>query len=116
MSGDEYPGPGELSRQVREVLVRFETLGARLETQFVRADIFQLWRQKLEEDLKELIANKERDHKELEKSAQTERDHLVKRISDLEDNVKWFVRLVLGFVLLAVIGAAITLGKGGGAN
>lgn len=115
MSEEQYPGIAELARQVRDVLVRFETLGARLETQFVRADIFQLWLQSFQQDLKDLTATKEKEHKELAERDKSERDHLTKRVSDLEDNIKWVVRLVIGFILLGILGAALTFTKGGGA-
>lgn len=103
MTGEGSPGLGELARQVRDVLVRFETLGARLEQQFVRVDIFQLSQKSLEQDIRDAETKSSKDN-----------ERLSERVRSLEDNLKWVVRLLVSFVLLGVLGMAFTFGKGGG--
>lgn len=117
MSENESPGVGELSRQVRDVLVRFEGLATRLETQFVRSDNFNLYKQLVDQSIKQLqdvvvqLARAEK-VEDLEESMKYKADTaavntLSKRVDDLEDGKKWITRLVLGFIILGVLGAVL---------
>lgn len=119
---------GELSRLVRDVLVRFEGLAARLETQFVRSDNFELYKQLVDQALRSLqdasagFASKNGTadkFKDIEsdiagKVGKSDYDALCKRVADLEDDKKWLIRLVLGFVFLGVLGAVYTVSRAGG--
>ena len=136
----DTPGIGELSRQVRDVLVRFEGLATRLETQFVRNDNFNLYKQLVDQAIFNLqgtvaamaradkLADVEGDmakkadvnyvtglNKRVEtKAAKDVVDALVKRVDDLEDDRKWLIRLVIGFIILAVLGAVFAVSQGAG--
>lgn len=121
------PGLGELSRQVRDVLVRFEKLATQLESQFVRRDIYEWQRSQIESsvktldaDLKELERTAEANLKDLRGKIETERvtkdSHvtLEGRVKSLEDNLRWVVRAVLLFVIVGILASAIVFNKPGG--
>lgn len=122
--GQGAPGLGELSRQVRDVLVRFEGLAARLETQFVRSDIFILYKENLDRELRRLARvvddiedkmDKMPSADKLDKLATVESVKTLEgRVGWLEDNLKWIVRLVLGFVVMGILAAVIVFGKPAG--
>jgi hypothetical protein len=113
---------------VRDVLVRFEGLAARLETQFVRADIFEFYKTQIQAELtrlsdavsraadKVIIAERLKDTSDdIEKKASKgELESLSKRVSDLEDDKKWLTRIILGFVVAGVLGAAFLVNKASG--
>ena len=115
MPTDEGPGIGELSRQVRDVLSRFEGLAARLEQQFVRADNFAYYRQLVDQALATLQSTV-KDLNDAIKKLPTDNEFaaLENRVSELEDDKKWLTRLVLGFIILGVVGAVFALQKAGG--
>lgn len=123
-NGDEGIGIGELSRQVRDVLVRFEGLAARLENQFVRADNFAYYRQlvdaaiaALQETVKRLATSEQVKNLASDVDQMATKDYverLEKRVGDLEDDKKWLVRLVLGFIVLGVLGAVFAVTKAQG--
>ena len=81
---DGGPTIGELSRQVSGALIRMEATVSKLETQYVSRELFNLW--------------------------QNTTDN---RLRQLEDNNKWLVRLVIGFVIAGILGALFTLSGGG---
>lgn len=124
MSDGESPGVGELSRQVRDVLVRFEGLATRLETQFVRSDNFNLYKQLVDQaiaNLQALVATLARADKVedlerdmIDKASSSSVDALTKRVNDLEDDKKWLTRLVIGFIILGVLGAVFAVSQGAG--
>lgn len=105
------PGLGELSRQVRDVLVRFSELAVKLETQFVRADIFGLYQKHVERELQSV----DREVADIKADDERERKHLAARVASLEDNQKWLVRIVIAFVILGALGVAFGLKNAGGA-
>lgn len=112
--GQDNPGLGELSRQVRDVLVRFEALAARLESQFVRSDLYGLYQKNVEQDLKDLSAICTKATTDLDSKLTREMSHLSERVRSLEDNQKWLVRLIVSFVVLGVLAAAIGFQKANG--
>lgn len=117
--------PGELGRLVRDVLVRFEGLAARLETQFVRTDNFDLYKQLVDNAIKQLqtavstaadkavVNDRLRDlDVELDKrSSKSQVDDLAKRVGELEDDKKWLVRVVVLFVITMVLTGAVAVSK-----
>ena len=106
---DSPPGVGELSRQVREVLGRFEGLANKLEANFVNKDIFKLYSDGVTRELEHVS-------KALDMQVQAEKernDQLEKRISKLEGNVTWVVRIVIAAVIVALL-AGIGISKAGG--
>lgn len=115
------PGVGELSRQVREVLARFEQLVNKLETQFVNKDFFRLYTDGVEREIKHL-RQAQADLKQdagksvdtLERAEKDRNDQLEKRIAQLEGNITWIVRIVLAAIVVAVL-AAVGFSKSGGA-
>lgn len=124
MGDHDTPGIGELSRQVRDVLLRFEGLATRLETQFVRSDNFNLYKQLVDQSIAGLestiqsLARKDRlDAVEDDLDDKCDKatvNALTRRVDDLEDGKKWLTRLVVGFIILGVLGAIFTLSQGPG--
>lgn len=117
------PGLGELSRLVRDVLMRFENLATKLETQFVNKDIFKLYSDGVARELEHLVtrmnATDTSTAKALDLSVAAEKERneqLERRISKLEAHLTWVVRVVAAAVILAVL-AAVGIGRikaGGG--
>lgn len=118
-----HPGLAELSRLVRDVLQRFESLATKLESQFVNKDIFKLYSDGVARELEHLVSrmnSTDSSHaKALELAVAAERERneqLENRISKLESNITWIVRIVVAAVILAVL-AAVGIGRvkaGGG--
>lgn len=119
----EAVGIGELSRQVQQVLMRFEGLATRLETQFIRKETYDLYKQlvdqaisSLQEHVKNLsTAEATRNlREEVErKASKGQVEGLEQRVTELEDDRKWLIRLVLGFIVLSILGAIFVVSKGG---
>lgn len=120
--GDDGVGVGELSRQVQEVLMRFERLAAGLESQFVRKDTYTVYQQLVDQAIRNLQGTVGKlATLETASSLKSEVDGkasdgalkgLEQRVSELEDDRKWLVRLVLGFIILGVLGALYVVGGG----
>lgn len=93
---------GELARQLRDVFTRIEGLARRLEDQFVSNKVLDLYRENVNQALAALEKN-QRAHEQdkAEKSALTA---LETRVTSLEDDKKWLVRLVIGFIILGLLG------------
>ena len=105
-------GIGELARQVRDVFSRIEGLAQRLEGgQFVRNDLWQVYKEGLEARMIGLKA--QLDALTSIKSDVTQVKNLEDRVAQLEDDKKWLVRLVIGFVILGVLGALFAVSKAG---
>lgn len=111
------PSLAEIGRQVREALGRLESLAGRLDQNFVPNRILELYKEivelrfrRVEQDISQI--NKELDNKADEsdvtaKPSKTEVDDLRTRVSSLEDNQKWLVRVVLGALVLALVGLVL---------
>lgn len=84
---------GELARRLDEVAQRLEALANRLDTTYVRKELFESYKA----------------------LADAERQALLKRVDELEDGRKWLSRLIMGFIILAVLGAVFTVAKTGAA-
>lgn len=108
--------PGELGRRMQDVLTRFGSLVETIETRYVRKDLLDLYK----EGIASQIAGYKAALDALEKSAVdkdtyvAEKAALEKRVSELEDSNKWLFRLVVGFIILAVLGAVFTAANFGG--
>ena len=125
---DEGVSVGELSRMVRDVLVRFEGLAARLDNSFVRNDTFKLQIALVEAALKQLqdaiplLADKQVTQDKIKdlsddisgKASKGELEAAVKRIAELEDDKKWLTRIILSFIVVGVLGAVFVVSKAGG--
>lgn len=109
-------GLGELARQVRDVFVKLEGLATRLESgQFVRSDVFALYR----ENVNQALAGIQEKIKALaeDKVEKSDLRALEARVAALEDERKWLIRLVLGFIVLGILGAIfVASGISGGAK
>lgn len=116
-------GTGELSRQIRDVLTRFQDLATRLETQFMRTDTFVFYQRLIDKAIKDLEdAVKDKAAKtsladlrgELDnKASKADLESLKEKVESLEDDKKWLTRLVLGFIILGVLGAVFAVTQGG---
>lgn len=113
--GEDGVGIGELSRQVQQVLLRFESLATRLETQFVNKESYSIYQQLVDQAMKTLqdttkqLATAETANSlkaEVEgKASMGALKGIEQRVSELEDDRKWLVRLIIGFIILGVLGA-----------
>lgn len=98
MSGDEI-SIGELARQLKDVVTRLEGVMRRLDNgQFVRTDLFDRY----EESVASKITKLEKDTDD--KAAKSEFVQLALRVTKLEDEKTWITRLVVSFIILAVLG------------
>lgn len=124
---DEPISVGELSRQVRDVLLRFQTLAERLDQSYMSKEVFDLWQRLINGEIAQLqiklteaieTAKRKADADDLttlklEKANTAEVSGIDNRVKSLEDNQKWVVRLVLSLIIVAVItGVLITSGSG----
>jgi hypothetical protein len=113
--GDDGVGVGELSRQVQQVLLRFESLATRLETQFVNKESYSIYQLLVDQEIKTLQdTTKQLATAETANSLKSEVEGkasngalkgLEQRVSELEDDRKWLVRLLIGFIVLGVLSA-----------
>jgi hypothetical protein len=86
---------GELSRQVAQALLRIEGVAQRLESgQFVRTDVYDLQTKATEAKLKQV------DEGKVSTEAHSE---LKSRVTKLEEANTWLIRVVIGFVVTAVL-------------
>ena len=88
----------EIARRLDEVAGRFEALANQLDMKYVRNDLFTAYKELVE------AKNKVQD----QALADTQ-----KRVAELEDGRKWLSRLIIGFIVLAVLGAVFTVAKTG---
>lgn len=108
---DEGISVGELSRRLSDTLVRIEGLARRLEDgQFVRTDLYTA-RQEAVNVALAALQDKVRDL-DGDKAEDNQLSSLVARVEQLEDDKKWLLRLVIGFIILGVLGA-IFIASGG---
>lgn len=122
----DQPSVGELSRQVREVLLRFQSLAERLDQSYMSKEVFDLWQRLIDGKVKGVreqcsdtlaVAKGKADVDDVqalktEKANQSELNALNERVKSLEDNQKWVVRLVLGLILVAVVSAVLVTSGG----
>jgi hypothetical protein len=109
---DEGVSVGELSRQVRDVLLRFQGLAERLDNTYVSKEFFALYQSLVDKSLKALedavakaaVAEALKTI-ETDKVDKTSFDELKKRVDAFEDDKKWLIRLVATFIILGVLGA-----------
>ena len=103
---------GELARQLRDAFGRLEGVTRRLEDgQFVRSDLFE----RVEDNFKLRIDTLDKEIKALdnEKADNSQVKALETRVTELEGDKTWLVRLVLGFIILGVLGAIyVAVGPG----
>jgi len=108
---DEGVSLGELSRRLTDVFTRFEGLARRLEEgQFVRTDLYQAEKRSVDASIADLVRKIE----DLDKSKVSASDlaNTESRLAQLEDDKKWLIRIVLGLVIAAVVGAVLASGGG----
>lgn len=124
--GDDPIGIGELSRQVRDVLLRFQTLAERLDQSYMSKEVFDLWQRLVNGEMSQLqtklteaieTAKKKADADDyaalrLEKANLHDVTSIDNRVKSLEDNQKWVVRLVLGLILVAIVSAVLVTSGG----
>ena len=97
------------------MLLRFERLATRLETQFVNKESYSIYQKLVDQEIKTLQdTTKQLATAETANSLKSEVEGkasngalkgLEQRVSELEDDRKWLVRLVIGFIVLGVLGA-----------
>lgn len=103
MSGDSEISIGELARQLEGVVARLEAIMKRLDSgQFVRSDLFERYESHVTgklADIEKDVDNKAEKH---------DVDNLKTRMTKLEDDKTWVTRLVVSFIILAVLGVVFT--------
>lgn len=87
----------------------------------MRSDIFILYKENIDRELRRLahvvdeIEDKAANLPAVEKMATSDGLKTVEgRVAGLEDNQKWIVRLVIGFVIMGILAAVIVFGKPAG--
>lgn len=134
-SNDAHPGIGELQRSLQAVLVRFEALATKMDTQFVQKENFNVWQRLFDETIhgirdtlkaidkandqhatkEELVERYSRLHQEIDKRAYKSLvDDLRQDVAELQDDKKWLIRLVGGVIVLAVLTLVVAQNMGGG--
>lgn len=93
----------ELSRQLRDVLVRFEGLVRRVEDKFVTKEVFDLRVSATDKKGEELQSDINT------KVSQNDFDNLTQRVKELEEGRTWLNRLVIGAIITALIGLFFAL-------
>lgn len=106
---------GELSRQVAQTLQRFEQLLTRLDDSYVSKNLYDLYSRGVDKALAELeraVAEAARKESLTDKADRSDlqplkdkADALELRVKKLEENISWIVKIVLTFVVLAILGA-----------
>lgn len=100
----DAPTTGELSRQVQSVLSRFEGLVVRLDESFVSKNLYDLFKQLIEQQISDLRRTQD---------TLTTKEQLAAlevRVKSLENNLQWIVRIVVTFVVLGILGAVFVSG------
>ncbi len=98
----------ELARQVQEVLRRFQGLADRLDTSYVSKEVFDLYKRSIDQSLTNASTNCS--NLERDKAEKLAFDDAIRRIANIEDNMKWIVRLLLALIVVAVVGTVISTG------
>lgn len=83
------PSPYELSRRMDDVATRLETIVVRFETQYLRTDVFEAYKQGLRNEM----------------------DALEDRVKKTEDRQDWMVKTVGAVVISGVVGMVFEVGK-----
>lgn len=94
---------GELSRQVAQVLTRFERLATRLDESYVSRQLYELYVASANANITDLKADKVEKSELIIVTASVTAIEL--RVKSLENNLQWIVRLVVAFVVTAILGA-----------
>lgn len=108
MAPEHEIGTSELSRQVRDVLARFQLLADRLDTAYTTKEMFSLYKILVDQSLKSLqdkVAELDRD-----KAEAVNHTALDKRVAKLEDNQTWITRLIVSLIVIAIVGTVIVTG------
>jgi hypothetical protein len=110
------PTPGELARSLRDLLVRFDQLFARVEQNYVTKEVHAVQLELLKTQNSGTSSAIEAE-RELRKTEHAEINRRIKGLEDgpevsrrlaaLEDAQRWLIRTVGGIVIAAVITAAI---------
>jgi hypothetical protein len=105
--------PGELARRVGDALRQLEVLVKRVEDQYVRKEVLELYKETIDQAVqmqKDRVTGVREDlTKKLDKDDLLP---LERRVAELEDTYKWAVRIVLLFVITGVLGAVFVAGGG----
>lgn len=108
MTSEHDISVAELSRQVRDVVARLQSLVDRLDNVYVTKEMFNLFKILIDQEVKNLKEKVENLDKE--KSEKNTEAALAQRVADLEDNQKWITRLIVSLVVIAVVGLVIVTG------
>lgn len=115
--------PGELARRMNDVLRQFQSLVDQVETRYIRKDYIELYKANIDQTVAGMKAALELKADKTEvaslasglatKVDKSEFDAAKADIAELKDTNKWLFRLVAGFIILAILGAVLTVGSGG---
>lgn len=114
--------PGELARRMNDVLRQFQSLVDQVETRYIRKDYIDLYKQTIDGQVSAMqnTIDLKADKTELAgvganlllKVDKNEFDALKADVAELKDTNKWLTRIIISFVVLAVLGAIFTVGGG----
>lgn len=112
---------GEISRQMKDVLQRFEALINKIDSTFVSRVVWELYTLGLNQqlaDIKQDIGEKAATadtatlHAELDKRvSKTAYDALEKRVANMEATQTWITRLVGAFIIIGILGVVFVTGS-----
>lgn len=105
------------------MLARFENLANKLDANFINKEIFRLYSDGVTRELEHIVksldskadAEKERDA-QLDRRIADVESRLGGRITEIEGNITWVVRVVIGAIILALLAGVgfVAKVKGGG--
>jgi hypothetical protein len=108
MPPEQDVGVHELARQVRDVLTRFQLLAERLDNTYTTKEMFSLYKTLVDQSLTTLqdkLNTLEKD--KLETSVGTD---IARRLTKIEENQTWLVRLLVSLIIVAVVGTVLVTG------
>jgi hypothetical protein len=118
------PVIAELTRQLQDVLTRFENLSVKMDERFVQKENFIVWQRLFDEtihgirDSIRILGETKSTHADKEdlarietfvetRASKTEVATLRTEVDALKDDKKWLQRTIYGFLIIAVLGLLV---------
>ena len=108
MPPDPDVGVHELARQVRDVLTRFQLLAERLDNTYTTKEMFSLYKTLVDQSLTTLQEKFNKlDNEKMETSVGAD---ISRRLTKIEENQTWLVRLLVSLIIVAIVGTVLVTG------